>query len=301
VKRARKTIFLLLTLAVMMGAGGALIRLMHTSEPPEQLNRQELLNKDLITAIYDENAVGVITLLKKGANPSARGYWDRDGRWDEARHQRVWEPSRNTGGPTALMLAVFSGRIQTVRALLAQGIDVNARDKGGNTALMYAGLYGEKEAAYLLLDHGAEAQPNDGGEDPLEYFVEFGDPSLVRRMLAHGSKINGHDPMGETPLIQAASLADAPMVRFLLKEGAEVDARDNEGETALLRAVTADDGGGDRIRISPAQQSDTVRALLDNSADVTLRGKAGRTALEFAIDHALSEIVALLKKAGAKA
>ncbi|KAM9307083.1 KN motif and ankyrin repeat domain-containing protein 1b [Pholidichthys leucotaenia] len=58
-------------------------------------------------------------------------------------------------GQTALMLAVSHGRMDMVRALLAQGAKVNLQDDEGSTALMCASEHGHTDIVKLLL-----AQPD---------------------------------------------------------------------------------------------------------------------------------------------
>jgi ankyrin repeat protein len=307
---ASKRYFLIRTLPLLIVTGSIILCLwfrLRPLRPLETLNHQEQLNKDLITAIHDEDSQAVLGLLKTGADANARGYWDRDGRWDEARHQRVWEPHRNMGGPTALMLAVFVGKIEIVRVLLAAGSDVNARDEGGNTALIYAGLYGNREAARLLLDHDADVSPGSDGGSALYYAVVIGDTELVSRLLARGANIDQRDRVGNTVLMVAAGAANAPIVRLLLEKGAAVDARNNAGETALFLAVEAHGGAdreGDLVRdrayVSPTQKVETVRTLLIKGADVTLRDNTGRTVFQAAQSPSLIEIMDLLKKAETK-
>jgi len=283
------------------------MQMRHRSSPLPPLTQHEQLDKDMIGAVYDEDVVHTIAYLEKGANPNARGYWDKQGRWDERRHDRVWEPAQNTNGPTALMLAAFTGRVETISALLNHGADINAPDGDGNSALMVAVMYGKIEAAYLLLDHGANAQANIAGADPLSYAVEETDIRLVRRLIAAGARVNTKGLLGDTALMRATRLVDAPMVRELLNHGADINAKNDDGETALMLAVKAH-GGAERRgaaivdlpNIPPLQKVETVRALLEKGADVALRDNNGQTALSSVWEPSKSVIVDLLKKAGAK-
>jgi ankyrin repeat protein len=304
-RRSRSGPFVFLISVVLLVVAGGAVRLLRRLQPPEPLTRQEQLDKDLVTAVYDGDVVGVTARLKAGADPNARGYWDREGRWDEVRHRRVWDPHPDPGGPSALMLSVFSGSRASAVVLIGKGADVNAVDAAGNSALMWACLYGAKDIVRLLLEHGATVRLNKGGEDPLEYGAELGDPRLVRMMLARGSKIEEKDSSGETPLLRAAEIADAPMVRLLLQEGADIDAHDNDGDTTLILAVHAgmvEDRPGITvvpIRGSPTAQSAVVRLLLSQRADVRVRNKSGRTALQIATQRSLPSLISMLKGAGA--
>ncbi|MEP6920540.1 MAG: TonB family protein [bacterium] len=56
----------------------------------------------------------------------------------------------------SLIRAASEGDAQTVKALLAEGADVNGTNPGGQTALILAALMGEAEVVSLLLEAGAD-------------------------------------------------------------------------------------------------------------------------------------------------
>jgi len=119
----------------------------------------------------------------------------------------------------ALTAAARLGNTAKVRALLAKGVNVNARDSYGMTALIYAAGAtgrGDAEIVKMLLNAGAEV--NVKAYRPR-------DKELVRLE-------------GMTPLMAAATAGDAQITKILLRAGAAVNARDPEGFTALMFAVT---------------------------------------------------------------
>ena len=59
-------------------------------------------------------------------------------------------------GRTPLLCAVQAARVESVRALLAAGADVNARDADGNTAVRTAAAEGTLEMVKLLVAAGAD-------------------------------------------------------------------------------------------------------------------------------------------------
>lgn len=57
-----------------------------------------------------------------------------------------------------LLAATAQGDAEAVRALLAQGVDVNSRDDSGRSALMLAAQRGDVALVRLLLGAGADPQ-----------------------------------------------------------------------------------------------------------------------------------------------
>ncbi len=71
---------------------------------------------------------------------------------------------------------------------------------------------------------------------------------------------------------------------------------------ALLAPLTAHAGdlNADLLKAAWEGQTEAVKALLAKGADVNAKGREGETALMWAEKHGRSEIVQLLKQAGAK-
>ncbi|XP_008421742.1 KN motif and ankyrin repeat domain-containing protein 1-like isoform X4 [Poecilia reticulata] len=92
-------------------------------------------------------------------------------------------------GQTALMLAVSHGRLDMVRALLAQGAKVNIQDDEGSTALMCASEHGHVDIVKLLL-----AQPNcdatltdSDDSSALSVALEAGHNDIAVLLYAHAN------------------------------------------------------------------------------------------------------------------
>ena len=60
--------------------------------------------------------------------------------------------------------ACEDGRLDEVKGLIDEGVDVNSRSGNGRTPLMYAARNGHVDIVRLLLDHGANInqKSNDG-------------------------------------------------------------------------------------------------------------------------------------------
>ena len=148
-----------------------------------------------------------------------------------------------------------------VRALLREGVDVDAAQPDGATALHWAAYLDDLEAARLLIEAGASAAAaNELGATPLYLACENGNPALVRVLLEAGASPDATLPSGETALMTAARTGSAGAVASLLAH-ADVHAREAmEEQTALMWAVSQRHPG-------------VVELLLAAGADVRARSR----------------------------
>ena len=178
--------------------------------------------------------------------------------------QSVFEGRSDKKRLGPLCYAAREGKLNQVHQLLQEGADVNARRDGGSTALIDAALAGRTD--------------------------------IVNALLAQGAEVNLTDDAGLTALSAAALGATgssatkgglAYLVSALIAKGANVNVVDNHGLTALMREAI--NGNVTNVKI-----------LVGAGADINVRINNGTTALEFATDRNHTEVVDLLKKAGAK-
>uniref|UniRef100_A0A3B3UJK0 Uncharacterized protein n=1 Tax=Poecilia latipinna TaxID=48699 RepID=A0A3B3UJK0_9TELE len=92
-------------------------------------------------------------------------------------------------GQTALMLAVSHGRLDMVRALLAQGAEVNIQDDEGSTALMCASEHGHADIVKLLLAQpDCDATLTDSDDSSaLSVALEAGHNDIAVLLYAHAN------------------------------------------------------------------------------------------------------------------
>jgi uncharacterized protein len=177
-----------------------------------------------------------------------------------------------------------------VRALLAQGVDVNAPQIDGMTALHWAAYQDDVEIAELLMRAGANVKAvSRYGVTPLSLACTNGSDVMVERLLKAGADPNAPLPGGETPLMTAARTGSIHPVKVLLAHGATVDSKDDRrGQTALMWAAAEG-------------YAAIVSELIAAGADFRTRLPSGLTPLLFAVREGRLEVVQVLLRAGADA
>jgi ankyrin repeat protein len=192
------------------------------------------LTRDRLPALFmatlnDQPAV-VRLLLRKGANPRARGW---PGRW-----------LGNGEGITAVHAACAGDvppNAEIIKMLVAAGAPVDAPDPHGYTPLHYACMTDDVEIFKILTAAGADVNGKDpDGETPLyrACLVDC-DVEIIEVLIAAGAQVNATDVNGQTPLHYACDGGDTANVRVLLAHGADVNARDTIGERPVDCARTS--------------------------------------------------------------
>jgi ankyrin repeat protein len=176
---------------------------------------------------------------------------------------------------------------QTIRALVNQKTDVNARSSDGSTALLWLAHWNDTETAALLLGAGADPNAaNEFGMTPLSQACTNGNSALVRLLLKSGAKPNTPIDTGATPLMTCARSGAVDAVRLLVEYGAAINAKEpKESQTALMWAAAE-------------RHPDVVKALIDAHADLTAHTKQGFTAIHFAARIGDLDSLKLLLAAG---
>ncbi|MBI3567231.1 MAG: ankyrin repeat domain-containing protein [Gemmatimonadetes bacterium] len=189
--------------------------------------------------------------------------------------------ARATAVPIAPVAdAAMRGDDAVVRALIAQGADVNAAQGDGMTALHWAASRGDAALVRLLVAAGArlDATTRNANYTPLHLAARDGDAAAVKALLAAGAAVNAATTSGgATALHFAAARGDEAIVGALLDGGARVDARESAfSQTPLMWAAANDRVAA--IRLLVARGAD-VKAT-SRVEDMPAREKADRAALQ---------------------
>ncbi len=169
--------------------------------------------------------------------------------------------------------------------LLVQGYDIDSVDGSGDSLLIVAAREGAAGAVKLLLARKAKPDyRNKAGDTAVMVAALNGHLPAVQLLADAGAQLARP---GWTALHYAAFGGHVEVCRYLLGRDADIDARSPNGTTPLMMA---------------ARQGhlEAARLLVWEVADVSLRNEAGLTALGLAERGKFVDIVALLRKAGAR-
>lgn len=117
-----------------------------------------------------------------------------------------------------LLAAVRKGDAARVKALLAEGADVNAKSPYGATGLFFAADRGNMEIMKILLDHGADVKVKDTfyGATAVTWAVNKGNADMVTLLLNKGA------PGAEDALDLGVSKANVELVKAALEHKSEI-------------------------------------------------------------------------------
>jgi len=169
--------------------------------------------------------------------------------------------------------------LETVRALLKHGGDVNAAQGDGMTALHWAAMQDDAELARMLLYAGANMRATTrlGAYTPLHLAAQSGARSAVQKLIAAGADVNAATTSGTTSLMLAAASGDPAMVAGLLDAGADPNAKDKaQGQTALMFAAARDRADAGRVLLARGADANAASAFVDLLALGGLDGEGRR-------------------------
>jgi len=236
------------------------------------------------------------------------------------------------GGLTPLIFAAREGDIESAKALLDAGADVNQTSEYEWTPLLTATNNRHYRLGKYLMERGANVNlANKGGWTPLYLAtdnrnIEGGDypvpkPDMdhleyITRLLGHDADPNARAKentltrtiftmqwfyeAGATPFVRAAQSSDTALMQLLLDYGADPFLATDNGDTALTATAGIGWVEGVTYERSPKDTLEAVRMLLDLGLDPNGANREGRTPLMGAALKGRNEVVQLLVDRGAK-
>ncbi|MES2946031.1 MAG: ankyrin repeat domain-containing protein [Pseudomonadota bacterium] len=170
-----------------------------------------------------------------------------------------------------------------IQQLLVRGFDANTPDPYGQLGLIMAFEEPSPKVIQTLIDWPKTNLNtlNSKGESPLMMAALKGEAGFAEQMIKKGADVN---KTGWTPLHYAATGGDVKVISLLLANHAYIDAESPNGTTPLMMACRYG-------------STESVKLLLDEGADPTLKNKLGATALQFALDGIRPDAIAMMTKA----
>lgn len=156
---------------------------------------------------------------------------------------------------TLLTYAYRSDAWAVVKVLLDNElIDINQPNAYGETPLMMAVIKGRKDDVEDLLKRGANVNMEKGWT-PLHYAATEANIDLINRLIKAGADVNAQTSAGVTPLMMAARRPSREAVKILLKAGAFMDyCTDNQSSAASFAKNAGDDVLADYLKIERCAQ-----------------------------------------------
>jgi ankyrin repeat protein len=201
-------------MVILLGVAAWMFLFPHKDVPARVNSKPPTLSdidRALIQAVRDNNAVEATILLRAGANIDAAG----------------------TFGSTAMKAAIALNRMDIVRQFLDMRGKVPFIGEG-NVYLLYAIVQNRLEIVREFLKRGTAAdRPDKNGFTPLMYAIDRNLTAVARDLLNAGADVNRIDRYGQTPLIQAVTVGKPDMISLLLEAGANAEIVSASGETAM--------------------------------------------------------------------
>jgi len=236
------------------------------------------------------------------------------------------------GQLTPLVYAVRANDLETVKALLAAGADINQTTGYGWSPLLVATQNRYYALGKYLLDQGANPNlGNKGDWVPLylatdnrniesgDYPVRKGDMDhleFITLLLDKGANVNARlkdstetrtvftnqwlDENGATAFLRASQSGDVELMKLLLARGADPKINTLLNVSPLHVAAGIGWVEGITYEWSPKATFDAVKMLIDLGLDVNLQADTGRTALHGAAHKGRADVVQILADHGAK-
>ena len=147
---------------------------------------------------------------------------------------------RDEGGNTDLMRAALNGQRETVKALLLNGADVNARNHEGRTALLFAIVNLHASTVQTLLEFGADVnvQATTCGCTPLLLAAGSGDIGITRALLNSGADPETICRPARTALVVASERGYSDIVELIKRAMARQSREKPKGLQSNVQSFT---------------------------------------------------------------
>lgn len=207
-----------------------------------------------------------------------------------AKHCNIDQKSNNIEQITALCVATEEGKLESIKALIKLGADLNAPRASNNTLPLHIAFSKNyiSIAKELIIAGAKIGNLNTNGETELHMAARIKDGvSIIEILINKGLDINARNMGGGTPILVAAYNNNKNSVDLLLKSNANIDILDNHGRHVWHYAAVS----------GSLEVMEVIRAKVP--VDVKTKNTEQHTALWLAADQGKLELVNWLINLGA--
>jgi len=190
----------------------------------------------------------------------------------------------NATGETPIFMAVKHDGPSTVRTLLENKANLNARDSEGKSALHAAVRWNAVNSANTLIDSGIDINGHSlNGATPLHDAVRWGITDIETILIREGADLESRDAQGNTPLMEAVIAGNTSSIERLAANGANPMTRNIRGDTPLHMAVAM-------------EQYNLVNMFLGMGVSIHARNTRSRTPFQTSLTVSPRMVSTLLTK-----
>ncbi len=268
------------------------------------------MDEQLIAAIESKDLQRVEELLSAGANPNARHngqtlYQLVPHGADEIKCALIDAGADDPDLWSSLVWVMSTGRIETVRTLIAKGADINVSTYSG-TPIQVAARRGQAEIAELLIEAGCDVDAGSSVSTPLISAIEQGHSDIALKLLQAGADPNRKPSFGgDSPIALASAQGHAAVVRALITAGADLNAK-LASIRLKHRATQQTDDVEPEIAVDPfpviltarCGHGEALATLLELGADAHQKDGEGFSAYDWATRNDDQAVLAVLHQFG---
>jgi len=212
---------------------------------------------------------------------------------DMARLKEILVFKKKEEKSPTLCVAVQRGNFEEVKSFVAEGADVNERCDGSkpkNAPLLIAMERGDSEIVEFLLSKGANIDTMLIYDGSFGYSIPiYGNLETLKVITEQTNtfaKDKGPNKLAQFILGDIVFKNDMDSLKYLLSKGIDINARGDGGDTMLINAARH---GNEEM----------VKLLVENKADINVKTRRGKSALDEAALNAHVQIADYLLSNGA--
>ncbi len=247
----------------------------------------------LVNAIEKDDITTVENLLQKGYDVNT----------PTSKPNRIWDAFTESMPKVPLAVASYYGNYDIVKLFIDHGAKASYIPGTSWSPLTESLRHYQQDdlkVITLLLENGADPGFVEDGEYPIllaaslrpepsgeesEEEAEQNCLKIFKLMENNGADINSNGSGGINALLEAAATNNTLVLKYLLEEkGFDVNYSDTSKMTALMLSVYWEDAN-----------EDTIKILLENGANISLKDENGKSAYDYAIQNGNEEFAELLK------